>query len=57
MEEVNAGLEKDVHLGVLERVPENTLHTRCSRMCVTVKKNVSLGRTVDFRSENDAAPR
>ena len=36
-DEVEAGLEKDIRLGVLERVPENTPTTWCSRMCVVVK--------------------
>ena len=36
-DEVEAGLEKDIRIGV----PENTPTTWCSRMCVVVKKNGS----------------
>jgi hypothetical protein len=39
IDEVREGMKKDVCLGVLERVPENTPNTWCSRMCVVPKKN------------------
>lgn len=42
VDEVREGLGKGVHIGVLESVPENTLTTWCSWMCVVVKKNRSL---------------
>ena len=51
------GLEKDVCLGVLERVPENTPTTWCSRMCVVPKKNGSPHHTVNCHAVNHAAPR
>ena len=57
VDEVKAGLEKDIRLGVLERVPENTPVTWCSRMCVVVKKNGSPRWMVDFKAVNNAAPR
>ena len=50
------GLEKDVHLGVLERVPENTPTTWWSRMCVVPKKNAS-HHMVNFKAVNSAAAR
>ena len=55
--EVHNGLDKDEHLVLIERVPENTQTTWCSRMCIVVKKNGSPRRTVDFHAVNDAAPR
>ena len=57
MEEVREGLEKDVCFGFLEKVPENTAITWCSRMCVVTKKNGLPCHTVDFHAVNNAAPR
>ena len=37
--EVLEGLEKDIHVGVLEKVPENTPTTWCSIICGVPKKN------------------
>ncbi len=38
-EKVKADIERDIKLGVLERVPANTPVTLCSRMHVVAKKN------------------
>ena len=37
--ELKAGLNRDVRLGVLERVPTNTSVTYCSRMVIATKPN------------------
>ena len=57
IDEIKEGLEKDIFLDFLERVPENTPTTWCSIMCVVVKKSSSPQRMVDFKSVNNAAPR
>ena len=54
---VREGLERDVRLGVLERVPLNTPDTWCSRMHITPKADGSPRRLVDFRPLNIHAPR
>ena len=54
---VRQGLERDVRLGVLERVPVNTPDTWCSRMHVTPKADGSPRRVVDFSLLNKHAPR
>ena len=41
-------LERDVAIGVLEKVPMNTQTTWLSRMVVTAKANEDHRRTVDF---------
>ena len=56
-EEVKAGLDRDVRLGVLEQVPIGTLVTWCHRMVVCPKKNGSLRRTIDFQALNRHATR
>ena len=48
-EEVKAGLDRDVRLGVLEKVPLGTLVTWCHRMVICTKKNGSLRRTIKCR--------
>ena len=47
--EVKAGLDRDVRLGVLERVPTNMPVTYCSRMVIATKSNGSPRWTVDLR--------
>ena len=47
-EQVKADLDRDVRLGVIERVPENTPTTWLSRMVVTSKANGTPRRTVDI---------
>ena len=57
MESVLEGLEKDVRLGVLERVPVNTPSSWCSRMVVCTKKDGKPCRTIDFKAVNASSPR
>ena len=54
---VQAGLERDLRLGVIERVPVNIPTTWCSRMIVTPKHDGSPRRVVDFQAVNDHCPR
>ena len=54
---VRDGLDRDVRLGVLERVPLNTPDTWCSRMHITPKADGSPRRVVDFSPLNKHAPR
>jgi hypothetical protein len=56
-EAVKEGLERDCRLGVLEKVPENTPDTWCSRMVVTPKSDGSPRRVVDFQQVNKSCPR
>ena len=56
-EEVKAGLDRDVRLGVLERVPIGNAVTWCHRMVVCPKKNGSLRQTIDFQALNLHATR
>ena len=52
MAKVKADLDRDVALGVLERVPENTPVKWQSRMHVVPKKDGTCRRTVDLRPLN-----
>ena len=56
-EQVHHDLERDVKLGVLEKVPPNTPVTWCSRMVVTAKSDGSPRRTVDLQPQNRHAVR
>ena len=56
-EEVKAGLDRDVRLGVLEPVPIGTHVTWCHRMVICPKKNGFLRRTIDFQALNRHASR
>ena len=56
-EEVKAGLDRDVRLGVLEKVPLGTPVTWCHRMVICTKKNGSLRRTINFQPLNQHATR
>ena len=56
-EEVKAGLDRDVRLGVLEKVPVGTAFTWCHHMIICPKKNGSLRRTIDFQALNWHATR
>ena len=47
------GIEKDVALGVLEKVPPNTPSTWCHRLVITRKRNGDPRRTVDLKTLND----
>ena len=56
-DEVKAGLDQDVRLGVLEPVPIGEPVTWCHRMVVCAKKNGKPRRTVDFQPLNAHATR
>ena len=51
-EQVFNDLERDVRLGVLEKLPQNTPVTWCSRMVVAPKADGSPRRTVDLQHLN-----
>ena len=51
-ERVHSDLERDVQIGVLEKVSPNTPVTWCSRMVVTAKSDGSPRRTVDLQPQN-----
>lgn len=51
-DQVLKDLERDVRLGVLEKVSPNTPVTWCSRMVVTPKADGSPRRTVDLQPQN-----
>ena len=55
--EVKAGLDEDVRLGVLEKVPVGDRVTWCHRMVICAKKNGKPRRTVDFQALNAYAAR
>ena len=56
-DEVIAGLDRDVRLGVLEPVPIGEPVTWCHRMVICAKKNGSPRRTIDFQPLNLHATR
>ena len=56
-DEVKAGLDEDVRLGVLEKVPIGDRVTWCHRMVICAKKNGKPRRTVDFQALNVYAAR
>ncbi len=56
-EEVKAGLDRDVSLGVIEPVPIGTPVTYCHRMVICAKKNGKPRRTVDMQALNVNATR
>ena len=56
-DEVKAGLDQDVRLGVLEPVPVGTPVTWCHRMVICAKKTGNPTRTVDFQPLNAHATR
>ena len=56
-EDVKAGLDQDVSLGVLEQVPVGEPVTWCHRMVVCAKKDGKPRRTVDFQALNLHATR
>ena len=56
--QVMADLDRDVRLGVLRKVPVNTLvDSFLSRMVVATKKLGKPRRTVDYKALNRACPR
>ena len=56
-EETKALLDRDVKLGVIEKVPEGTPTKHCSRMIMQVKKSGALRRTIDLQNVNKATYR
>ena len=56
-EQVKAGLDQDVALGVIEPVPVGEPVTWCHRMVVCAKKNGKPRRTIDFQALNLHATR
>ena len=56
-ERVKADLDRDVRIGVLERVPDNTPVTWQFRMVVTRKANGDPRRTIDFQPLNKHSKR
>ena len=56
-DEVKAGLDQDVRLGVLEEVPIGEPVTWCHRMVICAKKDGKPRRTVDFQALNTHAIR
>ena len=56
-DDVKAGLDQDVRLGVIELVPVGEVVTWCHRMVICPKKNGKPRRTVDFQPLNKYAAR
>ena len=56
-EEVKAGLEQDIRLGVIEPVPIGEPVSWCHRMVICAKKNGKPRRTVDLQALNAHATR
>ena len=56
-DQVREGLENDVRMGIIEKVPVNTPTTWLSRMVCVPKHNGEPRRTVDFKDLNDASDR
>ena len=56
-DEVKAGLDRDVRLGVIEPVPIGEPVTWCHRMVICAKKNGKPRRTIDFQALNTHATR
>ena len=54
---MKAGLDRDVQLGVLEKVGVNEPVMWCSRMVITPKTDGSPRRVIDFTPVNKHAPR
>ena len=55
--QVKHDLDRDVALGIIEPVPQNTPTTWCSRMVIVAKKDGTPRRTVDFQNLNHATLR
>ena len=56
-EKVKADLERNVRIGVLEKVPDNTPVTWQSRMVITAKADGTPRRTIDFQPLNKHSTR
>ena len=55
-DDVKAGLDRDVRLGVIEPVPIGEPVTWCHRMVICAKKNGKPRRTIDFQALNITQP-
>lgn len=53
---MKADLDRDIHLGVIKKIPHGTPDTWLSNM-VIVAKDSKLRRTVDYQALNKAATR
>ena len=56
-EKVKADIDRDVALGVLQKVPDNTPVKCLFRMVITAKANGEPRRTIDFQPLNKRTPR
>ena len=56
-DDVKAGLDRDVRLGVLEPIPVGEPVTWCHRMVICAKKNGQPRRAIDFQPLNSHATR
>ena len=56
-EKIKRDLDRDIEMGVLEKVDVNDPVTWCSRMVVTRKHNGEPRRTIDFQTLNEASLR
>ena len=54
---IKADLDRDVRLGILEKVDVNSPLRWLSRMIVTLKKDGTPRRIIDYERLNDAIPR
>ena len=54
---MKADLDRDVRLGIIEKVPQGEITEWCSRMVVTPKSNGKPRRTIDFQELNKATLR
>ena len=55
--QVKADLDRDVRLGIIERVPQGDISEWCSRMVITPKANGKPRRTIDYQELNKATSR
>ena len=55
--QVKADIDRDVRLGIIEKVPQGDISEWCSRMVVTPKTNGKPRRTVDLQQLNKATVR
>ena len=55
--QVKADLDRDVRLGIIERVPQGETCDWCSRMVITPKANGKPRRTIDFQDLNNVTLR
>jgi len=56
-EKVKRDIDRDVELGIIEKVPQETTSEWCARMIITPKKNGDPRQTVDLQQLNKATLR